>query len=110
MLYIRFLFIVYCVVIGTYQSLKRNPLEIRHLIIDNQQYRELTKLQGYNVNYQPTVPSDSKKLLRVVQISDPHLGPFMPLKKLKNICEKIVELDPDLVFLTGDFFTIQGFK
>ncbi len=46
--------------------------------------------------------------LRVAQITDPHLGPFMPVARLERICKRIVEEDPDLVLLTGDFLTMES--
>jgi hypothetical protein len=103
-------------VVGTLQSLKRGPLEIRHLILDKHFYPKLTKIQDFVITTherdktQETNNSNhpSSNVLRICQISDPHLGPFMPVKKLRSICERIVELDPDLVCLTGDFFTVQG--
>ena len=32
----------------------------------------------------------------------------MTIEKLEEICNDIVRLDPDLVFLTGDYFTMKG--
>ncbi len=46
--------------------------------------------------------------LRIVQISDPHLGPFMPVERLRAICERTAEADPDLVLLTGDYLTMES--
>ncbi|HWW92461.1 MAG TPA: metallophosphoesterase [Vicinamibacteria bacterium] len=46
--------------------------------------------------------------LRIVQISDPHLGPFMSVARLRKIVERAVEARPDLVFLTGDFLTMES--
>ena len=46
--------------------------------------------------------------LRIVQISDPHLGPFMSVARLRRIAERAVAADPDLVFLTGDFLTMES--
>jgi uncharacterized protein len=46
--------------------------------------------------------------LRLVQITDPHLGPFMSVERLRRICERAVEQDPDLVLLTGDFMTMEA--
>jgi uncharacterized protein len=46
--------------------------------------------------------------LRIVQISDPHLGPFMSVARLRKIAERAVEANPDLVFLTGDFLTMES--
>ena len=46
--------------------------------------------------------------LRIAQISDPHLGPFMSVKRLRRIAERAVEAKPDLVLLTGDFLTMES--
>jgi uncharacterized protein len=50
---------------------------------------------------------DDARPLRVVQISDPHLGPFMSEVRLRGICERAVAENPDLVLLTGDFLTLE---
>jgi predicted MPP superfamily phosphohydrolase len=46
--------------------------------------------------------------LRVVQVTDPHLGPFQPVHRLKAHLERLLAREPDLVFLTGDFLTMEG--
>ena len=46
--------------------------------------------------------------LRVVQITDPHLGPFMSPEQLAAVCERAVERNPDLVFITGDLLTMES--
>lgn len=46
--------------------------------------------------------------VRLAQITDPHLGPFMPIQRLKRVCERLVREDPDLVLLTGDFLTMES--
>lgn len=46
--------------------------------------------------------------LRIVQITDPHLGPFMSVKRLATIAEQAVAREPDLVLLTGDFLTMES--
>jgi predicted MPP superfamily phosphohydrolase len=48
------------------------------------------------------------RALRIVQISDPHLGPFMSVARLRRIAQRAVEASPDLVFLTGDFLTMES--
>ena len=48
------------------------------------------------------------KSLSIVQISDPHLGPFMSVERLRRICERAVERNPDLVLLTGDYLTMES--
>jgi uncharacterized protein len=51
---------------------------------------------------------DHGRPLRIAQVTDPHLGPFMPVSRLRSICERIVKEDPDLVVLTGDFLTMES--
>ncbi|MEZ4404989.1 MAG: metallophosphoesterase [Polyangiales bacterium] len=46
--------------------------------------------------------------LRIVQITDPHLGPFMSVAGLHAICARAVARDPDLVLLTGDLLTMES--
>jgi predicted MPP superfamily phosphohydrolase len=46
--------------------------------------------------------------LRIIQITDPHLGPFMSVRRLRRIVESAVRRDPDLVLLTGDFLTMES--
>jgi len=46
--------------------------------------------------------------LRVVQITDPHLGPWQPVGRLRRHLERLLAHDPDLVLLTGDFLTMEG--
>eukprot|EP01083_Nonionella_stella_P213683 770498_1 len=43
--------------------------------------------------------------LRICQITDPHIGPLMNVSRLQRICREIVHKDPDLVLLTGDYYT-----
>jgi predicted MPP superfamily phosphohydrolase len=46
--------------------------------------------------------------LKLVQITDPHLGPFMSVDRLRRISEDAVAQAPDLVLLTGDFLTMES--
>ncbi len=46
--------------------------------------------------------------LRIVQITDPHLGPFMSVQRLQKICRRAVEREPDLILLTGDLMTMES--
>ena len=41
--------------------------------------------------------------LTIVQLTDIHVGPFMPPQELAAYVEAINRLDPDLIALTGDF-------
>lgn len=46
--------------------------------------------------------------LTIVQITDPHLGPFMSVDALARICARAVERSPDLILLTGDYLTMES--
>ena len=46
--------------------------------------------------------------LRIVQITDPHLGPWQSVRRLRRRVAHLVERDPDLVVLTGDFLTMES--
>jgi predicted MPP superfamily phosphohydrolase len=46
--------------------------------------------------------------LRIVQITDPHIGPFMSVARLRRIAARAVAKNPDLVVLTGDFLTMES--
>jgi len=46
--------------------------------------------------------------LSIVQITDPHLGPFMSVERLHAICARAVEKNPDLILLTGDYLTMES--
>jgi predicted MPP superfamily phosphohydrolase len=54
------------------------------------------------------LPAGDRRPLRIVQITDPHLGPFMSPRRLRRICERAVQAEPDLVVLTGDFLTMES--
>jgi uncharacterized protein len=42
---------------------------------------------------------------RIAQLSDIHIGPFMPVEDIRKCVATINQLKPDLVALTGDFVT-----
>jgi predicted MPP superfamily phosphohydrolase len=46
--------------------------------------------------------------LRLVQITDTHLGPWQSVDRLKRRIAELVARDPDLVTLTGDFLTMES--
>jgi predicted MPP superfamily phosphohydrolase len=50
----------------------------------------------------------AERPLRLVQITDPHLGPFMSVARLRRIAERAVAQKPDLILLTGDFLTMES--
>ncbi len=58
--------------------------------------------------YRREPPALERPGLRIVQISDPHLGPWQSVVGLRRTLESLLEHDPDLVLLTGDFLTMEG--
>jgi uncharacterized protein len=46
--------------------------------------------------------------VKIVQITDPHLGPFMSVARLREICVRAVAEDPDLILVTGDLMTMES--
>lgn len=68
---------------------------------------EVTRLPVERYRGRPPAPLE-RRPLRIVQIADPHLGPWKPVKKLRRQIDALVDLDPDLVLLTGDFLTMEG--
>src|SRR5262245_1626339 len=48
------------------------------------------------------------RTLRIVQISDPHLGPWLSVRRMQRRIAQLLEDEPDLVLLTGDFLTMEG--
>jgi predicted MPP superfamily phosphohydrolase len=70
-------------------------------------------LDGLDVGTLRPLPRDAAgtaaaRPLRIVQITDPHLGPMMSVERLQRICQRAVDRAPDLVFLTGDFLTMES--
>jgi len=53
-------------------------------------------------------PRLERRPLRIVQIADPHLGPWQPVAQLRRLIDDLLRHDPDLVLLTGDFLTMEG--
>lgn len=85
--------------IGLFQSLttKREELD---LVLDGAHVADLRR--------HPRGAGREDRPLRIVQISDPHLGPFMSVARLRRVAERAVKARPDLVFLTGDFLTMES--
>jgi len=73
---------------------KDGPTEVRRVPVERYRRRAPAPL--------------SARPLRIVQIADPHLGPWQPVRKLQALIERLVDLEPDLVLLTGDFLTMEG--
>jgi hypothetical protein len=88
--------------IGMLQSLSTKREEI-DLVISGPDGPSADRLAPH-----PHGSTREERPLRIVQITDPHLGPFMSVARLRRIAERAVAAQPDLVFLTGDFLTMES--
>ena len=61
-----------------------------------------------DVRRHPRGKPNGETPLRIVQITDPHIGPFMSPERLARVCRRAVERNPDLILLTGDFLTMES--
>ena len=46
--------------------------------------------------------------LRIVQLTDTHLGPWQSVSRLRRRIARLVEREPDLITLTGDYLTMES--
>ena len=96
----QLLFIPYAIsVFGFIDTFLSKP-EIVQVVLGSQNAEVLARA--------PHLKGTDPRPLRIVQITDPHIGSFMSVDRLKLICERAVAADPDLVLLTGDFLTIES--
>jgi predicted MPP superfamily phosphohydrolase len=91
--------------LGLLESL-RTPRDVYEIHLDREDKGALGRLRAPR-KAKPGVEGDPSAL-RVVQITDPHLGPFMSVAKLRAIAERAAAMNPDLVLLTGDFLTMES--
>ena len=84
---------------GLLQSVIHRPEEI-DISIDGTRVESLRR--------HPRGSERVERPLRLVQITDPHLAPFMSERRLRKLAERAVAQDPDLVLLTGDFVTMES--
>lgn len=81
--------------------------ETKRIVLDHSDAGPLARYEQRARTLAHNVASE-RKPLRIVQITDPHLGPFMSERRLREICERAVEDKPDLILLTGDFLTLES--
>jgi predicted MPP superfamily phosphohydrolase len=85
---------------GMVQSLSSKRQTVKLFVADGVQVEGLRR-HRIEVHSRP-------RPLRLVQITDPHLGPFMSIERLRTICQRAAAQRPDLVLLTGDFLTMES--
>lgn len=85
--------------VGVVQSL-RHRFEVIDIALEGEAVATLRR--------HPRGAARTGRPLRIVQITDPHLGVFMSMERLRGVCERAVAKNPDVVFLTGDFLTMES--
>jgi predicted MPP superfamily phosphohydrolase len=86
--------------VGLLQSLSSREEEVDVVVADGHSVDGLRRVRRGEAR--------TARPLRIVQITDPHLGPFMSVRRLQRICDRAVARQPDLVVLTGDFLTMES--
>jgi predicted MPP superfamily phosphohydrolase len=90
---------------GFLQSLTARR-EVRRITLDRSDAGPLRRFD-WRLGARRNKPAPGERPLRLVQITDPHLGTFMSEARLHRICERAVAEQPDLILLTGDFLTMD---
>jgi len=85
----------------------RLPHEIVRVVLGDDGPEEITRVPVERYRRRAPAPLATRPL-RIVQIADPHLGPWQPEALLQRRIDALVAHDPDLVLLTGDFLTMEG--
>ncbi|MDJ0853269.1 MAG: metallophosphoesterase [Myxococcota bacterium] len=68
---------------------------------------EVTRVPVERHRHRAPAPLE-RRPLRIVQLSDPHLGPWQSVRRLRRNISRLLDHDPDLVLLTGDFLTMES--
>jgi hypothetical protein len=85
----------------------RTAEEIVRIPLGDTGPEDVTRMPVERYRRRAPAPLDAQPL-RIVQITDPHLGPWQPVHRLQRVVADLVSHAPDLVLLTGDFLTMEG--
>ncbi|HTY17140.1 MAG TPA: metallophosphoesterase [Myxococcota bacterium] len=94
------------VVVASLATSLRLPREVVRVRLGGNEPEALARLPVERHRRRP--PPLGEPALRIVQIADPHLGPWQPVHRLRRRIERLLDHEPDLVLLTGDFLTMEG--
>jgi predicted MPP superfamily phosphohydrolase len=81
--------------------------EIVRVALGGAEPESLTRLPVERRGWGEAHPTPGRPL-RIVQITDPHLGSWAPIRRLQRRLDELLDHEPDLVLLTGDFLTMEG--
>jgi predicted MPP superfamily phosphohydrolase len=100
-------FVIAALSIVTSLRLAREVVRIRLARTDDDGPATVMRVPLERYRGRPPEPLSSRPL-RIVQISDPHLGPWQSVAALRRRIAELCTHEPDLVLLTGDFLTMEG--
>jgi uncharacterized protein len=95
-------------IVGFLGLIQSKRLKVEMLRVDLGATAEPGDLRVRRIRPQRLRDKPAAQTLKIVQITDPHLGPFMSVERLRRISQRAVDQQPDLVFLTGDFLTMES--
>jgi len=81
--------------------------EIVRVTLGGAEPASLTRLPVERRGWGESHPAATRSL-RIVQITDPHLGSWAPIHRMRRRLDELLDHEPDLVLLTGDFLTMEG--
>ncbi|KAJ3432753.1 hypothetical protein M0812_21696 [Anaeramoeba flamelloides] len=97
------------------KKIKSKKNEKPNLAVRNNS-RRFSKRKANKIVSRKSPNSDGEwNQIKIIQITDPHLGPWMSAKRFKKICQRSVDRNPDIIVITGDMLTVEsmnpkGFK
>jgi predicted MPP superfamily phosphohydrolase len=105
---LRWLDVLPFVVAGISISTSSRPLtEVVRIRLGDERPTEVTRVPVDRHRGRKPAPLVDPPL-RIVQITDPHLGPWQSVRALHRTIDELLDHEPDLVLLTGDFLTMES--
>ncbi|MFW5793176.1 MAG: metallophosphoesterase [Bacteroidota bacterium] len=72
-------------------------------------YKTIFPVMDFNITkHEITINKDLHTPLKIVHISDLHLGSWLNINKINQLTYKINELNPDLIFVSGDLVNFSS--
>jgi predicted MPP superfamily phosphohydrolase len=89
-------------ILGVRQSSYSNFGNSVHIDLrERKSCEKLQRIQNLKIENMTEAP------LKIFQMTDTHIGTFTSVNRLKRLCRIAVENNPDLILLTGDYYTAE---
>ena len=95
-------------VLGAFQSFRNLERDLTIRLDGTSSGDKVVRIAGEKPRKRSERRPPDPSVLRVAQITDPHLGPFMSPERLRRICERAKAGNPDLILITGDLLTMES--